>query len=148
LPGRFGEIKVFSGTSHQQLSLDVCTNLGIELSKAEVFKFENDNTFVRIMNNIREQDVFIIQPTDKPANDNIMELLLSLDAAKRASAGRLTAVIPYFGYGRTDKKDQPRVPISARLIADIITTAGADRILTIDLHAPQIQGFFNIPVDE
>jgi len=148
LPGRFGEIKVFSGTSHQQLSHDVCTNLGIELSQAEVFKFENDNTFVRIMNNIREQDVFIIQPTDKPANDNIMELLLCLDAAKRASAGRLTAVIPYFGYGRTDKKDQPRVPISARLIADIITTAGADRILTMDLHAPQIQGFFNIPVDE
>ena len=125
MPGRFGEIKVFSGTSHQQLSQDVCTNLGIELSKAEVFKFENDNTFVRILNNIREQDVFIIQPTDKPANDNIMELLLSLDAAKRASAGRLTAVIPYFGYGRTDKKDQPRVPISARLIADIITAAGA-----------------------
>ena len=148
MPGRFGEIKVFSGTSHQQLSHDVCTNLGIELSKAEVFKFENDNTFVRIMNNIREQDVFIIQPTDKPSNDNIMELLLCLDAAKRASAGRLTAVIPYFGYGRTDKKDQPRVPITARLIADIITTAGADRILTIDLHAPQIQGFFNIPVDE
>ena len=148
MPGRFGEIKVFSGTSHQQLSQDVCTNLGIELSKAEVFKFENDNTFVRILNNIREQDVFIIQPTDKPANDNIMELLLSLDAAKRASAGRLTAVIPYFGYGRTDKKDQPRVPISARLIADIITAAGADRILTMDLHAPQIQGFFNIPVDE
>ena len=122
--------------------------MGIELSKAEIFKFENDNTFVRILNNIREQDVFIIQPTDKPTNDNIMELLLCMDAAKRASAGRVTAVIPYFGYGRTDKKDQPRVPISARLIADIITTAGADRILTIDLHAPQIQGFFNIPVDE
>ena len=121
--------------------------MGIELSKAEIFKFENDNTFVRILNNIREQDVFIIQPTDKPTNDNIMELLLCMDAAKRASAGRVTAVIPYFGYGRTDKKDQPRVPISARLIADIITTAGADRILTIDLHAPQIQGFFNIPVD-
>ena len=148
MSGRFGEIKVFSGTSHPKLSNDVCTNLGIELSKAEIFKFENDNTFVRILNNIREQDVFIIQPTDKPTNDNIMELLLCMDAAKRASAGRVTAVIPYFGYGRTDKKDQPRVPISARLIADIITTAGADRILTIDLHAPQIQGFFNIPVDE
>ena len=148
MSGRFGEIKVFSGTSHTKLSNDVCANLGIELSKAEIFKFENDNTFVRILNNIREQDVFIIQPTDKPTNDNIMELLLCMDAAKRASAGRVTAVIPYFGYGRTDKKDQPRVPISARLIADIITTAGADRILTIDLHAPQIQGFFNIPVDE
>ena len=148
MSGRFGEIKVFSGTSHPQLTQDICTNLGIEPSKAEIFKFENDNTFVRILNNIREQDVFIVQPTDKPSNDNIMELLICMDAARRASAGRVTAVIPYFGYGRTDKKDQPRVPISARLIADLITTSGADRILTMDLHAPQIQGFFNIPVDE
>ena len=148
MSGRFGEIKVFAGTSHPQLTQDICTNLGIEHSKAEIFKFENDNTFVRILNNIREQDVFIVQPTDKPSNDNIMELLICMDAARRASAGRVTAVIPYFGYGRTDKKDQPRVPISARLIADLITTSGADRILTMDLHAPQIQGFFNIPVDE
>ncbi len=148
MSGRFGEIKVFSGTSHPQLTQDICTNLGIEPSKAEIFKFENDNTFVRILNNVREQDVFIVQPTDKPSNDNIMELLICMDAARRASAGRVTAVIPYFGYGRTDKKDQPRVPISARLIADLITTSGADRILTMDLHAPQIQGFFNIPVDE
>ena len=148
MSGRFGEIKVFSGTSHPQLTQDICTNLGIEPSKAEIFKFENDNTFVRILNNVREQDVFIVQPTDKPTNDNIMELLICMDAARRASAGRVTAVIPYFGYGRTDKKDQPRVPISARLIADLITTSGADRILTMDLHAPQIQGFFNIPVDE
>ena len=148
MSGRFGEIKVFSGTSHPQLTQDICTNLGIEPSKAEIFKFENDNTFVRILNNVREQDVFIVQPTDKPSNDNIMELLICMDAARRASAGRVTAVIPYFGYGRTDKKDQPRVPITARLIADLITTSGADRILTMDLHAPQIQGFFNIPVDE
>ena len=148
MSGRFGEIKVFSGTSHPQLTQDICTNLGIEPSKAEIFKFENDNTFVRILNNVREQDVFIVQPTDKPSNDNIMELLICMDAARRASAGRVTAVIPYFGYGRTDKKAQPRVPISARLIADLITTSGADRILTMDLHAPQIQGFFNIPVDE
>ena len=148
MSGRFGEIKVFSGTSHPQLTQDICTNLGIEPSKAEIFKFENDNTFVRILNNVREQDVFIVQPTDKPSNDNIMELLICMDAARRASAGRVTAVIPYFGYGRTDKEDQPRVPISARLIADLITTSGADRILTMDLHAPQIQGFFNIPVDE
>ncbi|MFL2673080.1 MAG: ribose-phosphate diphosphokinase [Dehalococcoidia bacterium] len=148
MSGRFGEIKVFSGTSHPQLTQDICTNLGIEPSKAEIFKFENDNTFVRILNNVREQDVFIVQPTDKPSNDNIMELLICMDAARRASAGRVTAVIPYFGYGRTDKKDQPRVPISARLIADLISTSGADRILTMDLHAPQIQGFFNIPVDE
>ena len=148
MAGRFGELKVFSGTSHPQLTSDICSNLGIEPSKAEIFKFNNDNTFIRILNNIREQDVFIIQPMNKPVNDNIMELLIFIDAAKRASAGRVTAVIPYFGYGRTDKKDQPRVPISARLIADLITTAGADRILTMDLHAPQIQGFFNIPVDE
>ena len=148
MSGRFGEIKVFAGTSHPQLTQDISTNLGIEPSKAEIFKFENDNTFVRILNNIREQDVFIVQPTDKPSNDNIMELLICMDAARRASAGRVTAVIPYFGYGRTDKKDQPRVPISARLIADLITTSGADRILTMELHAPQIQGFFNIPVDE
>ena len=148
MAGRFGELKVFSGTSHPQLTSDICSNLGIEPSKSEIFKFNNDNTFIRILNNIREQDVFIIQPMNKPVNDNIMELLIFIDAAKRASAGRVTAVIPYFGYGRTDKKDQPRVPISARLIADLITTAGADRILTMDLHAPQIQGFFNIPVDE
>ena len=148
MSGRFGEIKVFSGTSHPKLTQDICINLGIEPSKVEIFKFENDNTFVRILNNIREQDVFIVQPTDKPSNDNIMELLICMDAARRASAGRVTAVMPYFGYGRTDKKDQPRVPISARLIADLITTSGADRILTMDLHAPQIQGFFNIPVDE
>jgi ribose-phosphate pyrophosphokinase len=147
MAGRFGELKVFSGTSHPQLTSDICSNLGIEPSKSEIFKFNNDNTFIRILNNIREQDVFIIQPMNKPVNDNIMELLIFIDAAKRASAGRVTAVIPYFGYGRTDKKDQPRVPISARLIADLITTAGADRILTMDLHAPQIQGFFNIPVD-
>ena len=109
MSGRFGEIKVFSGTSHPKLSNDVCTNLGIELSKAEIFKFENDNTFVRILNNIREQDVFIIQPTDKPTNDNIMELLLCMDAAKRASAKSIVAVVPYFGYARQDKKGKPRV---------------------------------------
>jgi len=148
MSGRFGEIKVFSGTSHPQLTADICSNLGIEPSKAEVFKFDNDNTFVRILNNVREQDVFIVQPTSKPSNDSIMELLIFIDAAKRASAARITAVLPYFGYGRTDKKDQPRVPITARLVADLITTAGADRVLTMDLHAPQIQGFFNIPVDE
>ena len=113
MSGRFGEIKVFSGTSHPQLTADICSNLGIEPSKAEVFKFDNDNTFVRILNNVREQDVFIVQPTSKPSNDSIMELLIFIDAAKRASAARITAVLPYFGYGRTDKKDQPRVPITA-----------------------------------
>ncbi|MCH7714251.1 MAG: ribose-phosphate pyrophosphokinase, partial [Chloroflexi bacterium] len=110
--------------------------------------FANDNTFVRIHENIRQRDVFIIQPTCYPVNDNLMELLIMIDACKRASAGRITAVVPYYGYGRTDKKDQPRVPITARLVADLLTAAGADRMLTVDLHAGQIQGFFNIPVDE
>jgi len=103
---------------------------------------------VRILENVRQRDVFVIQPICSPVNKSLLELLIMLDAFKRASAGRLTAVIPYYGYGRTDKKDQPRVPITARLVADLITTAGANRVLTIDLHAPQIQGFFNIPVDE
>jgi ribose-phosphate pyrophosphokinase len=141
-------LKVFSGNANPQLASDVCCYLGIPLGKAEVFKFRNDNTFVRILENIRQQDVFIIQPTCAPVNDNIMELLIMIDAAKRASAGRITAVIPYYGYGRTDKKDQPRVPITARLVADLLTVAGAERVLTMDLHAGQIQGFFNIPVDE
>jgi ribose-phosphate pyrophosphokinase len=122
--------------------------LDIPLGQAEVFKFANDNTFVRIHENIRQRDVFIVQPTCFPVNDNLMELLIMIDACKRASAGRITAVVPYYGYGRTDKKDQPRVPITARLVADLLTAAGADRLLTVDLHAGQIQGFFNIPVDE
>ena len=142
------DLRIFSGNSHPALAQDVCSYLGIPLSQAEVFKFANDNTFVRIMENIRQRDVFIVQPTGAPANDNLMELLIMIDACKRASAGRITAVIPYYGYGRTDKKDQPRVPITARLVADLLTTAGADRLLTVDLHAGQIQGFFNIPVDE
>ena len=113
-----------------------------------MFKFANDNTFVRILENVRQRDVFIIQPICYPVNDNLMELLIAIDAFKRASAGRITAVVPYYGYGRTDKKDQPRVPITARLVADLLTAAGANRLLTVDLHAGQIQGFFNIPVDE
>ena len=118
------------------------------MGQSQAFKFANDNTFVRIGENIRERDVFIVQPTVAPTNDNLMELLIMIDACKRASAGRITAVVSYYGYGRTDKKDQPRVPITARLVADLLTTAGADRLLTLDLHAGQIQGFFNIPVDE
>lgn len=141
-------LKVFTGNAHTELAKAICNHLQIELGKAEVFKFKNDNTFVRILENIRQQDVFIVQPLSVPVNDHIMELLIMIDAAKRASAGRITAVIPYYAYGRTDKKDQPRVPITARLVADLITVAGADRVLTIDLHAGQIQGFFNIPVDE
>ncbi|HIN38473.1 MAG TPA: ribose-phosphate pyrophosphokinase [Dehalococcoidia bacterium] len=142
------ELKVFTGNGHPELANSVCEYLDIPLGQAEVFKFANDNTFVRIHENIRQRDVFIIQPTCFPVNDNLMELLIMIDACKRASAGRITAVVPYYGYGRTDKKDQPRVPITARLVADLLTAAGADRLLTVDLHAGQIQGFFNIPVDE
>ena len=142
------ELKVFSGNAHRGLASAVCDYLGIPLGQADVFKFANDNTFVRILENVRERDVFIVQPTCYPVNDNIMELLIMIDACKRASAGRVTAVVPYYGYSRTDKKDQPRVPITARLVADLLTAAGADRLLTVDLHAGQIQGFFNIPVDE
>ncbi len=144
----YEELKIFSGTANPELAQSVCDYLGMPLGKIEVFKFSNDNTFVRINENVRQRDVFLMQAFSYPVNDHLMELLIMIDAAKRASAGRITAVIPYYGYGRTDKKDQPRVPITARLIADLLTTAGADRVLTIDLHAGQIQGFFNIPVDE
>ena len=142
------KLRVFTGNAHHQLARNVCSYLDISLGQAEVFKFSNDNTFVRILENVRERDVFIIQPICAPVNDALMELLIMIDAAKRASAGRVTAVVPYYGYSRTDKKDQPRVPITARLVADLLTAAGADRLLTVDLHAGQIQGFFNIPVDE
>ena len=146
--GFVDELKVFSGNAHRELAESVCQYLDIPLGQADVFKFANDNTFVRIQENVRQRDVFIIQPTCAPVNDHLMELLIMIDACKRASAGRITAVVPYYGYGRTDKKDQPRVPISARLVADLLIAAGADRLLTVDLHAGQIQGFFNIPVDE
>ena len=142
------ELKVFTGNTHPALAAAVCDYLGIPLGHAEVFEFANENTFVRILENVRERDVFAIQPISSPVNKSVMELLIMLDALRRASAGRITAVVPYFGYGRTDKKDQPRVPITARLIADMITVAGANRLLTVDLHAGQVQGFFTIPVDE
>jgi len=142
------ELKVFSGTAHPALAGAVCDYLDIPLGEAEVFEFSNENIFVRILENVRERDVFVIQPICSPVNKSLVELLIMLDAFRRASAGRITAVVPYYGYSRTDKKDQPRVPITARLIADLITTAGANRLLTVDLHAPQIQGFFTIPVDE
>ena len=142
------DLKVFTGNAHPILAQAVADYLGIPLGKCEVFEFSNDNIFVRIMENVRQRDTFVIQPLSSPVNKNIMELLIMLDALKRASAGRITAVIPYYGYGRTDKKDQPRVPITARLIADLLTVAGANRVLTVDLHAAQIQGFFSIPVDE
>jgi len=131
------ELKVFTGTAHPALAGAVCDYLGIPLGEVEVFEFSNENIFVRILENVRERDVFVIQPICSPVNKSLIELLIMLDAFRRASAGRITAVVPYYGYGRTDKKDQPRVPITARLIADLM-----------DLHAPQIQGFFTIPVDE
>jgi len=142
------ELKVFTGNAHPVLAKSVCDYLGIPLGKAEVFEFSNENIFVNILELVRQRDVFIIQPICSPVNKNLVELLIMIDAFRRASAGRITAVLPYYGYGRTDKKDQPRVPITARLVADLITTAGANRVLTVDLHAPQIQGFFTIPVDE
>jgi ribose-phosphate pyrophosphokinase len=142
------ELRVFSGTAHPALASAVCAYLDIPLGEAEVFEFSNENIFVRILENVRERDVFIVQPICSPVNKSLVELLIMLDAFRRASAGRITAVVPYYGYSRTDKKDQPRVPITARLVADLITTAGANRLLTVDLHAPQIQGFFTIPVDE
>src|SRR5579875_754306 len=143
-----GDLCVFSGNANRALAVAICRHLRIPLGDADVFQFSNENIFVKINNNVRERDVFVIQPFSTPVNRSIMELLIMIDALKRASATRITAVIPYYAYGRTDKKDQPRVPITARLIADCITVAGAHRVLTVDMHAGQIQGFFNIPVDE
>lgn len=142
------ELKVFTGNAHPALTKAVADYLKIAPGECEVFTFSNENIFVRILENVRQRDTFVIQPLCSPVNNNLVELLIMLDALKRASAGRITAVVPYYGYGRTDKKDQPRVPITARLVADLLTVAGANRLLTVDLHAAQIQGFFNIPVDE
>ena len=139
---------IYTGNANPELARNICRYLGIKLGRADVFEFANENIFVKIIDNAREKDVFLVQPTSRPVNQSIMELLIMIDAFKRASAGRITAVVPYYGYGRSDKKDQPRVPITARLIADLITVAGANRLLTVDLHQGQIQGIFNIPVDE
>jgi ribose-phosphate pyrophosphokinase len=153
----YGEIALFSGNGNPQLAGEISQALAVPLCPADVFKFANQNIFCRLHTSVRGKDVFIIQPIAvsfnrhgemTTVNDNLMELLIMIDTVKRDSAGRITAVVPYFGYGRTDKKDQPRVPITARLVADLITVSGADRFLTLDLHAGQIQGFFNIPVDE
>ena len=142
------EMKVFSGNAHPALAQAIAEYLGTPLGKCEVIQFSNENTFVRILENVRERDVYVVQSISSPVNQNLVELLIMLDALKRASAERITAVVPYYAYGRSDKKDQPRVPITARLVADLLTVAGANRVLTVDLHAAQIQGFFNIPVDE
>jgi len=137
----------FSGTGHQTLAKAICKNLDIALGDCTVVRFSDGETRVKIVDNVRGKDVFVIQPTCPPVNENIMELLIMMDALKRASASRVTAVIPYFGYARQDRKDQPRVPITAKLVANLITVAGANRVLTMDLHAGQVQGFFDIPVD-
>jgi len=141
------EIKVFSGNANRSLAQEICRHLKIPLGKACLTTFCDGELYFQILENVRGRDVFVIQPTCSPVNDNLMELLLMIDAFKRSSAARITAVIPYYGYARQDRKDKPRVPISSKLVADLITAAGANRVLTMDLHAGQIQGFFNIPVD-
>lgn len=143
----FNSIAIFSGNAHPGLALEVVKNLKGRLSQALVSRFSDGEVRVKIEENVRGKDVFLIQPTSPPVNENLMELLVMIDALKRASAKRITGVIPYFGYARQDRKDQPRVPITAKLVANLLTTAGADRILTVDLHAGQIQGFFDIPLD-
>src|SRR5882762_48632 len=139
--------KVFCGTANEALCEDVCNFLGLTRGQALVTRFKDGEAYVQIQENVRGADVFVMQPTCQPVDMHLMELLLMMDALKRASARRITAVIPYYGYARQDRKDKPRVPISSKLVADLLTTAGADRALVVDLHAPQLQGFFNIPVD-
>jgi ribose-phosphate pyrophosphokinase len=141
------ELEVFAGNSNPALAREVCEHLGVRLGEAEVGRFPDGEVLVEVRENVRGGDCFVLQSICTPPNDNLMELLLLMDALRRASAKRISAVIPYFGYSRQDRKVAPRVPISAKLVADVITTAGASRVLTVDLHAGQIQGFFNIPVD-
>jgi len=142
-----GELKIFSGNANPALAHEICSYLGTKLGEATVGSFSDGEIRVKIEENVRGGDVFVVQSSCQPVNDSLMELLIIIDALKRSSANRITAVIPYFGYARQDRKDQPRVPISAKLVADLISTAGTDRVLTMDLHAGQIQGFFNVPVD-
>jgi ribose-phosphate pyrophosphokinase len=144
----YGNIKLFAGSGSLALAEEIAQQLGLPLGGRDVIRFPNENIFVRLHESVRGQDVFVIQTTSSPVQENLMELLIMIDCLKRDSAGRITAVVPYLAYARSDKKDQPRVPITARLVADMITVAGADRWITIDLHAGQIQGFFNIPGDE
>jgi ribose-phosphate pyrophosphokinase len=143
----YGDLKVFSGRAHPSLSQEIAESLGVPLGKTELYNFSDGEIFCQIDENVRGADIFVIQPTCTPVNDNLMELLIIMDALKRASALRVTAVVPYYGYARQDKKDKPRVPITAKLVADLLSKTGADRILTMDLHASQIQGFFDVPVD-
>ena len=140
-------LKIFCGNSNPALAKEICEYLKVPLGKADVVSFPDGESFVRINENVRGADVFIIQSTCNPANQNLMELFIMIDAARRASANRITAVIPFYGYARQDRKDQPRVPITSKLVANLLVSAGTDRVLTVDLHAQQIQGFFDIPVD-
>lgn len=141
------ELMIFSGNANPALAQEICAYLGVKLGDATVSSFSDGEIRVKIEQNVRGADIFVVQSSCEPVNDSLMELLIMIDALKRSSANRITAVIPYFGYARQDRKDQPRVPISAKLVADLISTAGTDRVLTMDLHAGQIQGFFNVPVD-
>jgi ribose-phosphate pyrophosphokinase len=141
-------LKIFSGSSHPLLAQEICDHLGLPLGKATTTRFSNENLKIKIEENVREQDVFVVQTACPPLSEHIIELLIMIDALKHASARRVTAVIPYFFYARSDKKDEPRISITARLMADLLAAAGADRVLTMDLHSPQIQGFFSIPADQ
>src|SRR6187401_3245578 len=141
------ELKIFSGSANRDLAERICKYVGVPLGQATISSFPDSETYVKIEENIRGHDVFIIQPTCPPTNQHLMELLIMVDAARRASADRITAVIPFFGYARQDRKDQPRVPITAKLVANLLFAAGVSRVLTMDLHAQQVQGFFDIPVD-
>lgn len=141
------ELKVFSGNANPELAVEICQYLNVKLGDILISRFSDGEIYCQVLENVRGRDVFIIQPTCSPVNDNLMELLIMIDAFKRASAKRITAVMPYYGYARQDRKDKPRVPISAKLVADLLSAVNTDRLLTMDLHAPQIQGFFNIPVD-
>lgn len=141
-------LKIFACRSAEDFAQKVCDEIGVELGQKEAFKFKNDNTFVRILETVREDDIFVFQTVQPPVDERIMELLITLDALKRASPRRITAVVPYYPYARSDKKDQPRVPITSKLVADLLVTAGADRVLTCDLHNPAIQGFIEAPSDQ
>src|SRR5260221_13717348 len=141
------ELRVFTGTAHPTLGEAIARSLGVPLGRAHLARFSDGEVWFQIQDNVRGADVFVVQPTAPPVNENLMEMLLMLDAFKRSSASRLTAVVPYYGYARQDRKDKPRVPTSAKLVADLLSTAGASRALTLDLHAPQIQGYFDVPVD-
>jgi len=141
------ELKIFSCSSNPRLVAEICEHLGVRPSPLTISRFSNDNLFVQVDENVRERDVFVVQSFTEPVSDNIMELLITIDALRSASAGRVTAVIPYYSYARSDKKDAPRISIAGRVVADLLKTAGADRVLTMDLHADQVHGFFSMPVD-